>query len=177
MEDVNIVQIGGQSARVAALEAGSVDAAPVDCALTEELEAAGMNVVLRLPEVGIDFPTANLSMKRSFIEQNPNTVRAIVAANLEAMQLMFDNEDQAVQSLMAWAQLEEADARAAIQAFKAIASRNLLPTDEGYQTVKEVLAVTNPDVASVNASDAYTTTFLDELRDMGLNEELDVPAE
>lgn len=175
MNDVNIVTIGGQSARVAALEAGSVDAAPVDCALSEELTQSGFNILVRLPEVDIDFPTSNLSFKRSFIEENPNTVLAVVAANLEAMQVMFSDEERAVESLVAWSQVEEADARSAIEAFKAIASRDLLPTDEGYQTVKSVQVISNPEVANVDASQGYTTTFLDQLREWGLNDELGVP--
>ena len=173
--DVNIVQVGGQGARVAALQAGSVDAIPVDCVLSQELADSGMNILVRLPEVEIDFATANLSFKKSFIDANPNTVLAATAANLEAMQLLFTDEDAAVASLVAWAQLEEADARAAIQAFKGIAQRDLRPTAEGYKTVKDVLVTTNPDVANVDETLAYTTQFLDQLNELGLNRQLGIP--
>jgi ABC-type nitrate/sulfonate/bicarbonate transport system substrate-binding protein len=173
--DVNIVQIGGQGARVAALQAGSVDAIPVDCALSQELATSGMNILLRLPDVKIDFATANLSFKKSFIDQNPNTVLAVVAANLDAMQMLFSDEDKAVTSLVAWAQVSEADARSAIQGFKAIAHRNLVPTAQGYETVKNVLVTTNPEIASVDQSKAFTTSFLDKLKELGLNQQLGVP--
>jgi NitT/TauT family transport system substrate-binding protein len=176
IEEVTIVQIGGQGARVAALEAGSVDVIPVDCALADELVQSGKNLILELPTVGIDFATSNLRLKRSFVEQNPNTTLAVVAANLEAMQVMFSDEAKAVTSLTAWAQVAEADAKASIQGFKVIAQRNLMPTLEGYESIKKVQILTNPDIANVNVSEAFTTSILDKLRDLGLNEELGVPA-
>jgi NitT/TauT family transport system substrate-binding protein len=176
IEDVNIVQIGGQGDRVAALQAGSVDAIPVDCAQADELVQTGMNLILKLPEVGVDVATSNLRMQRSWIEQNPNATLAIVAANLEAMQVLFTDEAKAVESLAAWGQLSEEDAATSIEGFKVIATRDLMPTVEGYESIKTVQTLTNPDIASVDVTQAFTTEPLDQLREMGLNEELGVPA-
>jgi NitT/TauT family transport system substrate-binding protein len=172
-DDVSLVQVGGQSARVSALQAGSVDAIPVDCTIAPDL--AGMNILVKLADVGIDFPTSNLSLKRSFIEKNPNTVLAIAAANLEAMQLLFTEEDRAIASLAAWGQIDPADAKTALDAFKALAKRDLVPTAAGYEEVKKTLEETNPEVANVDSTQAFTTSFLDQLKAIGLNDELQVP--
>jgi hypothetical protein len=112
---------------------------------------------------------------RSFIDDNPATVLAVVAANLEATQLLFTDEDQAVAALAPWAQITEDEARAAIVDFKGVAQRDLRWTPEAYANVRDVAVITNPDVADVNLEEAATTTFLDELRDLGMNEMLQIP--
>ena len=175
-DDVNIVQIGGQGARVAALQAGSVDAIPVDCVKAQELVAEGFRILVTLPELDIPFAGANLSFKKTFIEQNPNTVLAIVAANLEAMQLLWTDETMVVKAFAAWGQVSEEEAKATIDAFKEVAQRDLRWTADGYANVRDVQVLTNPAVADVDLTQASTTKFLDQLKDFGLYDELGVPA-
>jgi NitT/TauT family transport system substrate-binding protein len=173
--DVNIVQIGGQGARVAALQAGSVDAVPVDCVKAKELVGQGFKILVSLPDVAIPFAGANLTFKRSFVDQNPNTVLAITAANLEAMQLLWTDENTAVKAFAAWAQVPEAAALTTLEGFKAVAQRDLRSTEQAYANVRDVQVLTNPDVANVDVTKAYDWKFLDQLATLGLYKQLGVP--
>jgi NitT/TauT family transport system substrate-binding protein len=174
-DDVKIVQVGGQSARVAALQAGSVDAIPVDCTKAKELVGQGFSILVNLLEVDIPFAGANLTFKRSFVDQNPNTVLAMTAANLEAMQLLWTDEDTAVKAFAAWAQVPEDEARSALDDFKAVGQRDLRSTEQAYANVRDVQVLTNPEVANVDVTKAYDWKFLDQLATLGLYKQLGVP--
>jgi ABC-type nitrate/sulfonate/bicarbonate transport system substrate-binding protein len=173
--DVKITTVGGQSARVAALQAGSVDAIPVDCATADQLVGEGFSILVRLPELSVPFTGGGVQFKRSFIEKNPNTVAAVVAAHLEAMQLIFTDEPAAVKSFAAWGQVDETEAKAQIDQFQAVAQRDLRWTTDGIKNGQEVQVIANPDVANIDLSLVSNATFLDKLKDLGLYDQLQVP--
>lgn len=176
-EDVEIIQVGGQDSRVAALQAGSVEAIPVECALEDELTAEGFNVLLRLPEVETQMPNAPITWRKEFVEDNPNTVLAVSAACLEAMQLLFEDTDFAIESYADFAQVPLEDARRSIEPYLDVAQRDLRWTHESYLTVQDFLVLTNPAVAAVDVREAYTFEFVERLEELGLYDELGVPAD
>lgn len=174
-EDVNILQVGGQSDRVAALVSGAVDAIPVEGAVAEDLTAEGYNVLLDLTESDVPFAVGSIEFTRAFTEQNPNTVLAFVAANLEAMQIIAEDTDTAAESLAGWAQLDQADAVAAIEGFQQVIQRDMRWTQEGYENALEIVIVQNPDLANVDVTQGYTFEYLDRLEEMGFNDQIGVP--
>lgn len=176
-DDVNIVTIGGQGARVAALQGGSVDAIPAECSLEPELTGQGFSVLLRLPDISdVEYATSNLTMQKSFIDQNPNTVLAITAANLAAMQMLFEGDQETVtKAYMEWSQLDEDTAKASLEGFRSVAQRDLRWTQDGYANVLNIVASAAPELAGVDVTQASTTKFLDQLEELGLNDELGVP--
>ncbi|MPZ70728.1 MAG: hypothetical protein GEU71_14550 [Actinobacteria bacterium] len=174
-DDVEIVQIGGQDDRVAALRAGSVEAIPAECAVEKQLTSEGMNVLLRLPDVETQMPGSPLTFSKEFIEKNPNTVLAVTAACLEAMQTLFNDTDAAAESYAAWVQVSPEDALLSLEPYKDVAQRDLRWTPEGYATVHEFLVLTNPAVGGVDVRDAYTFEFLERLEELGVYEDLGVP--
>lgn len=175
--DVQIVQVGGQSARVAALKAGSVDSIPTDCLTADQLvKEGGFRILLRLPELPVPYVGAGLQFKRSFIEQNPKTVLAVTAAHLEAMQLLWTDEAAVVKSFGAWGQVDEAEAKAQVTQFKEVAQRDLSWTSEGLGNVRDVMKLTNPAVADVDLSLVHNSAFLTKLKELGLYAQLGLPA-
>jgi len=174
-DDVDIIEIGGQSARVAALEAGSIAAAPVDSALRPDMEEAGFNILVKLSELDTKTTNGALIVSKKFALENPNTTLAIVAANLEAMQLMFDDTELAVEALARWAQVDESEADQTLRQFLTVAQRDLRWTREGNAQFHEFLQLQDPTVADVNVDDTYTFQFIDQLEDMGLHAQLGVP--
>jgi ABC-type nitrate/sulfonate/bicarbonate transport system substrate-binding protein len=174
--DAQITLIGGQGARVAALQAGSVDAIPADCATADDLVKEGFFILLKLADLDIPFTGGGVQFKRSFIEKNPNTVAAVVAAHLEAMQLIFTDEAAAIKSFAAWGQVDEAESKAQIDQFKAVAQRDLRWTTEGIKNGQEIQVTVNPEVANVDLALVSNATFLDKLKTVGLYDLLKVPA-
>ncbi len=176
-QDVTMTPIGGQSARVAALEAGTVFAAPADPALSDKLTAEGFTVLVKLPEAASQFAGSNVMVLRSYADKNPNTTLAVAAAVLEATQLPYTDLDTVVKAYAKWAQVDEAEAKANWQAYldSGIAQRDLRSSVEAYQNARDVLLTVNPDVKDVDLSKAFDGSFLDKLQAMGLYDKLGIP--
>lgn len=177
LSDVTFTPIGGQSARVGALTAGTVSAAPADPALADKLTGEGMSVLVKLPESNTKFAGSNVMALRSYVDKNPNTTLRVAAAVLEATQLPYTDLDTVVKAYAKWAQVTEDEARQNWKDYLAsgIAQRDLRSSTEAYESAREVLLSVNPDVKNVDLSKAYDASFLDKLQELGLYDELNVP--
>jgi ABC-type nitrate/sulfonate/bicarbonate transport system substrate-binding protein len=175
-QDVALQQIGGQSARIAALKAGSVAAAPVDAALEKDMTQQGFNLLVRLSESKFDFPRSGLVFRREFVEKNPNTVLAVTVANLEAQQRLFTETDKAIETYAKWTQTtDRAEAERLVRDQLTLFNRDLRWSKEGWEFLRDVLATTNPEARNLDVTQAYTFRFLDQLKEMGFNDLVGVP--
>jgi ABC-type nitrate/sulfonate/bicarbonate transport system substrate-binding protein len=176
-DDVTIQQVGGQSARIAALIAGSVQAAPVDETRRQEMTDQGLNVLVQLGGTDREVAIVGVTMREEWVQQNPNTTLALVAALLEAQTMILADEEAAVDQWMKVSQSTDREAATTdVRGFTSLASKDLRWTQEGFEILRDVLATQNPAMADVNVADAYTFEFLDKLRDMGFNEKIGAPA-
>lgn len=172
-DDVTIVQIGGQQDRIAALKAGSVSAAPIDTALDDQMKQMGFNLLVNLEDAKLPFPRSGLQFTRDFVAKNPNTVLALTAANLEALNLMPKEVDKAVDTYMAWAQeTDRAVAQQLVEQQLELFNRDLCWSKDGWDLLKEVQVAANPDLANVDVTQGYTFDFLHKLHDMGFDEQI-----
>ncbi len=175
--DMTITPIGGQSARVAALESGTVAIAAADPGLAPKLAADGIYPIVKLADLpNVQFAGSNVMLLKSFVDANPNTTLRIAAAVLEAIQLPFTNLPEVVSSYAKTAQLSQADAQSYWQLYiKSGIMRDPRTTPAAYETARTVLAALNPQAASFDLSKAYDWSFLDKLKAMGLYAQLGIP--
>jgi NitT/TauT family transport system substrate-binding protein len=175
--DVTITPIGGQSARIAALKAGSVAAAPIDVALEQEMRQEGFNLLIRLPDTPAEVARASLTFRKDWMEKNPNTVMAIIAGGLEAQNLIFTQTDRAIDTFARWTQTKErSSAETQVREFLKVAQRDLRMTKTGYEALQEVMVTQSPELASVDVTNSFTLQYLDRLKELGLNDAVGVPA-
>lgn len=167
-DDVEIVQIGGQSDRIAALLGGSVAAAPIDVARQAEMEAEGATLLVNLADTDQQLPRGGLNVTREFAEQNPNTVLVMVAAVMEAIQLMLDDPEAAAQEHTVWAELDDVESsRNELEVFLQFVNEDLVIGQEPWNTMQTVLAVTNPAVLDVDVTEAYDYGAISQLDELG----------
>ncbi|MER7797919.1 ABC transporter substrate-binding protein [Microbacterium sp. NPDC096154] len=97
---IELVQLPfGQMA--AALESGDVDAAIMQWPFAAEaLEAGGVELGYNNRELFVDTATTLFNASQSFIDQNPNTVRAFADAMHESILGATENQDAAKESLV-----------------------------------------------------------------------------
>lgn len=99
-KDVKIVQGGGSAARLAAMKSGQLDvnifAAP------EKFIAAdlGYNRILRQSDIAPDYPYHVFFATEKFLNENPNTVRALLRAFVEGVRLAKADKDRSVKLLI-----------------------------------------------------------------------------
>jgi sulfonate transport system substrate-binding protein len=174
--DVTIVPIGGQNARIAALTAGSVAAAPIDDTLEDRMKAQGLNILVRLADAPVTLARESLMVRKDFAQKNPNTVLDILAASLEAEQDIYTMTDKAVDGFAEWTQAQNKDdANKEIHDYLPVGNRTMRFSSDGFDNLKEVMVAAAPELKDVDVKQAYTSEYLDKLSSLGFDKLVGVP--
>jgi ABC-type nitrate/sulfonate/bicarbonate transport system substrate-binding protein len=176
-EDVVITEVGGQSARIAALQGGACAAAPVDAANHAEMEELGFNFLVNLKEEQLPWGRSGMGVTEEWLAANPNTATVVAASVLEAQNMMWTDPDTAAEHYAAFTQNTLEDAKALILEFQEIGNRPMTWTDEAFENPKQVLAAVNPAMADVDVTQAFDRSVLQGLMDSGFYEANDIPTE
>ena len=110
------------------------------------------------------------------MEKNPNTTLAMVAAILEAQNLMYTQTEKAVDSYARYAQTKDrATAEKQIRDYLGYAQRDLRWSKAGWDTMQQVMATQDAALKNVDVTKAYSLQYLDRLRELGFNEAIGLP--
>ena len=166
--NVTMIQVGGSAERLAALRAGSVDAATVGGG-TFVGAGAGLHKALDLTELGVEFPFTAVFTTKKFASANRGAVLGLIRGYMRGVRFFQQNKEESI----------------------AITARNLrnpnrellerqwsyvkdhvyekvpLPTEKGFKLVFDMLAPRNPKVAALRMEDVFDGSFVKELADKG----------
>jgi NitT/TauT family transport system substrate-binding protein len=173
--DAAITQVGGQSARLAALQGGSIDCAVIDSNIEQDMIDQGFAIAINLKTEQIPFGRSGMSFLGEFIAANPNTVLVTVAAVLEAQNSIWDDPDAAAEAYAEYTGLSAEDATAQVEDFIEIGNRSLMWTDDALVNAQKAIAVVNPDIIDVTIADVGDESFLQTLVDNGFYEKIGNP--
>jgi NitT/TauT family transport system substrate-binding protein len=166
--DVTFTPIGNDAARRAALAAGSVAGSIDDQALASQMTAAGFNVLVLGSKMTVGLPQSALVTTQAYMQKNPNTTLAIVAALTEGMHIFLTNETQAEQAAIKFETIDMPTAVANYQGnlagWSPINGRTTLDEMKAAQTL---FAKTDPTLATVDVSKVFTNQFFDQLQTLG----------
>jgi NitT/TauT family transport system substrate-binding protein len=176
-EDVVITEVGGQSARIAALQGGACAAAPVDAAKKADMEALGFNFLVDLKKEALPWGRSGMGVTKEWLAANPNTATVVAASVLEAQNLMWTDPDTAATHYAAFTQSTVEEAKALILEFQSIGNRTMMWTDDAFQNPKDVLATVNPAIKDVPVTQAFDRSVLDGLKSSGYYDVLGIPAQ
>jgi NitT/TauT family transport system substrate-binding protein len=176
-EDVVITEVGGQSARIAALQGGACAAAPVDAARHEEMAGLGFNFLVNLKEAKLPWGRSGLGVTEEWLAANPNTATVVAASVLEAQNMLWTDADKASEYYAEFTQSSVEEAKALILEFQEIGNRPMTWPDEAFQNPKDVLATVNPDMLEVPVTDAFDRSVLEGLKASGFYEANGIPTE
>jgi NitT/TauT family transport system substrate-binding protein len=169
--------VGGQSARIAALKAGSIDCAVVDKNLAGDMTAAGLNIVAsNWKPPAQPFVRAGVSVTKAFMQKNPNTVLVALAAILEAQNLIWTDTAGTATRFAAHIQTDVAKARPNVEDFLNVGNRSLMWKDEAFTNTQKVIALANPDIIDVDLKTAYDRSLIQKLIDNGFYDKINNPA-
>lgn len=91
--DVTFMTMGGSSARLAALQAGTVDATPLDVAFLEKTEKLGLRTILSFGDV-VDLPLGGLAVSTEKIKTNPEQIKRMIRATLKGLRFFKTNKQE-----------------------------------------------------------------------------------
>ncbi len=169
-EDVTILAVGNESSRIAAVTSGAIDAAPVQIDRADQLVEQGLNVLVDLTSVDLQYATAGLGFRKDWLAENRNTAIRLLAALLVAQETMWADPESAVASYTAFNGSDEETARAAINTYvNGGGNRGLRFTRDAFILPQQVTGSVNPDVLTVDIDTAYDLSLLDELATLGFD--------
>ena len=178
-KDVTITPVGNDTARLAALKAGSVAASMQDQAIAEQLTGLGFNVLVQLTKVsGIGgVPRTSLVVLPDFEKKYPNTTLLLVAAYLEGETEMRKQPDKSAEFLAKETNitLDEAKKQVAAEMAAPWEPRDGMCDPVVMQFTKSVLLPSNPAIANVDPAKACTNDYLNKLKDLGFQKKIGVP--
>jgi ABC-type nitrate/sulfonate/bicarbonate transport system substrate-binding protein len=180
-DDVTITQVGNDSARLAALQSGAVAASMNDAVQEPDLVAQGFNPLVHLADVeGLGgVPRTSMTVTKTFANENPNTTLALTALYVEAQNMWKEHPEEAAACL---ARLAEMDPAEATEEVNLVLEQKWAPLDGRcdptvMEFTKSTLLVANPDLASVDASQACNNEFLDQLDSLGWKPDTSLPTQ
>lgn len=176
-EDVVITEVGGQSARIAAVETGACAAAPIDQNVHDDMEARGLNFLANLAELKLPWGRSGMNIREDWLADHPNTALIALAATLEAQNMMWTDPDKAAEYYAEFIQVDLEEAKRLIVEFQEVGNRSLEWEDEAFGNPLRVLATVNEAMLTLKPSDAFDRSYIQQLRDGGFHEQLGIPEE
>ena len=167
-KDVKIVAFGFDSARLAALQEGLVDAALIAPPADAQARRSGFNVLARANEF-LKFPHIGLGTSNRVIKEKPHELKKVIKAMVRANRFIRENRDESIKVLMEWGRTERENAADAYDSTWQVFSSDGNLAEEGMRLViedaKKALKVTRP----VQLSEVADAAPLREaLKEMGL---------
>jgi NitT/TauT family transport system substrate-binding protein len=98
-KDVKILQLGGSTQSLAAMDAGQIDASILSSPQTYIAAEKGyVKLMSQKTQIALDWPTHVVYGKEDFIAKNPNRIKAFLRATGKAMEWIKANPDEAAKA-------------------------------------------------------------------------------
>ena len=151
-QDVKIIALGGGTNRIAAMEAGAVDAALIEAPYNVMLERKGFRKILFVGDL-IPSPLAGFGTGVEKIQKHPDEIQRLVRATLRGINFAKTNKSESVRSIMKWAGMDQSLADGSYDMAVSSWSSNGVASPQGLQIAMEEIRAelkldTPPDPAS-----------------------------
>jgi NitT/TauT family transport system substrate-binding protein len=170
-KDVSLIVVGGTSERIASLRLGKIHGTLFSPPQNITAQREGFNALADVAELSLPFVHIGLATTRTFIRDNPETVRRYVKSHLEAIALMKTDRELAIKTLAKYlGQIKDRDVLA--KSYNAAApdnriSRKQYPNLAGLQMALDLVSEDNPNAKSAKPEDFVDNRFIKELDDSG----------
>ena len=168
-KDVVVVQVGGQSTRVAALKQGAVDATLLGAPSLLVARQLGLHVLLDLVDIGFQYDYGSIATTRSFVQSHREVVRKFVRGYVEGVQFLKTHREDSKKILARY--LRERDPAVLEETYTYYADKTAAapyPTREGIQAViEQVLGSIKGERARLIFEDVADQSFVRELEQSG----------
>ncbi|MBI4490845.1 MAG: ABC transporter substrate-binding protein [Deltaproteobacteria bacterium] len=167
-KDVNLRVIGGSIDRMVALQKGIVQFTVVTEAGKAMAEKLGFPMIVDMAALQIPFPQNGVYTSTRLIRERPDIVRRYVRGYVEAIHFFKTHKEESIRIMQKYSRVS--DRRPVEESWdwhaRYIPEAPYAPV-EGYQTILQDLASTNPKAAQANAKDFVESRFVKELEDSG----------
>ena len=158
-QDVKIIALGGGMNRIAAMEAGSIDAALIEAPYNVMLERKGFRKILFVGDL-IPSPLAGLGTRLEKIQKQPDEVQRLVRATLRGIQFAKANKQETIRSIMKWTDMDQGLAEGSYEMAAASWSNTGAASAQGIQIAMEEIRAELKLEAPPDPSRAFDWSFV-----------------
>lgn len=164
------VDTGGDPARLSALQASGAEAVILSPGIFGKAERDfGLHVVSDIVKEHIPYEQATVATLRSYASAHPDEVQRFVRAFTESLRYMRDHRDATLESTRKYSQIDDPDVLAETYDYYVgtVFPRAPYVSEEGVQTLLDLVALDNPAAANRRASEFIDNHFVKALEDEG----------
>ncbi len=167
-QEVNVIPIGDQPTRLAALLAGTIDATIMSMPHLMVAKKAGYRVLADMGEMQVNFSQSTVYVRRSYLRDNRDIAKRYLKAYAEAVSILRTDRQRSLKVMAKRLRLENQEILNAT--YDDVARRFSFPPRVSMAGLKDTLdffAQTNSDLKSRRPEDFVDETLLDELEREG----------
>jgi NitT/TauT family transport system substrate-binding protein len=162
--DVTIRQVGQSPVRLAALQAGSIDATTITVEDKLAAEKFGLNILIDIPKLGVEVLSSGVVTTRSFIKREEDIVRRFMRSIVEGIHYYRTQKPRSIEIMSRYMRVADPRLIEIGYDFNAQTYRQKpYPFTQGIQLVLEQLAHTNPAAKTAEPERFIDTRFVKEL--------------
>jgi NitT/TauT family transport system substrate-binding protein len=171
-KDVTILQVGGQTARYAALKAGVVDGTVVIPPLSGAAQRLGFNTIFNMTKLGIPFPQEGVVASRQYIAAHRERMLRFLRAFLEAVKDIKTDKEFAIATIAKHLRMDPKKDREALEdSFQEVVIDQMLkvphPSLVAVKFALDLLEKERPSKASADPKDYVDASLMLELEKSG----------
>jgi NitT/TauT family transport system substrate-binding protein len=174
-DSISFIQTGDPVTTAHALEAGRIDAAALEPALSRRLTTKGFTMLTDLSQTTVAFPGLGIGVTQSYLEQHTAIAERVVNALAESLVFvqMPANKPLVLRSMMK--NLRMNDPQAAEEGYQDLLgtlNRKPYPSLDGLRNAQRLMVVQNPKVANLKVEDLVDSRFIRKLDESGFIDKL-----
>lgn len=171
--EVSLLQLGNSALRMLALQQQGIDATILTVEDGLAAKRLGLNVLLDIRQLGIEYPTNEIITTRRFVEQNDRTVRAFMKSIVEGIYFYKTQKTKSMAIMKKYIRIGEPDAIEAGYDFTAKETqRKPYVSLTGMKVAIDDLATTNPAAMKLKPEQFVDSRFVTELDQSGFIDSL-----
>ena len=167
-KEVQLLQVGDESVRLAALRQGTVDATILTPPANLTARNLGFRVLTSLQEAGVQYSFDHLLVTKEFGQKNRETVQRFLKGFVHGIAFMKKQRKESIETLKKWTRLnDQAALEETYRIFSDMIAAKPYGQEEGWRNFIEVLAAANPKAKSLHSKEMFDYSHLRELDQSG----------
>ena len=172
-KDVALVVAGPTTDRLAAVEAGRIDATILTASELPRARKQGLVEVYDMVNLGVEVQGNGFATSRSFIKSQRDTVLAALKGYVEAIFYIHRNRDETRKVVAKYLRLNDAEVLdATYEAFVKTVSKRPYPTLKGIQFLLDEVAAKSPNAKTAKPEQFVDLSLLQQLEKEGFFAEM-----
>jgi NitT/TauT family transport system substrate-binding protein len=149
-KDVALLALGGIPEILAAMRAGAIQAGILSPPTSTAARDLGYRPLLHIPDLGREFTFSGIAAKRSFVQSQPEIVRAYMASLTDGAKVYKEDSRAALRTLRKYLRAEDRILEGGYKEYDAAISSPPYPGLKGLEAVRESLLDSTPQLRNVD---------------------------